>query len=91
MHPTFNELLRKVIQQSIELHFSTSHLQVLIAQIQALSLSHQPKGTLVCVEGPRFSTRAESDLFRSWGAHVVGMTTHPEVWHSNSKKLWIGL
>lgn len=62
MHPTFNELLRKV----------------LIAQIQALSLSHQPKGTLVCVEGPRFSTRAESDLFRSWGAHVVGMTTHPE-------------
>jgi len=36
------------------------------------------KGTYVCVEGPRFSTRAESRLFRSWKADVVGMTLVPE-------------
>ncbi len=35
-------------------------------------------GTYVCIEGPQFSTRAESDLFRQWGADLVGMTNHPE-------------
>ncbi len=30
------------------------------------------------MEGPQFSTKAESNLYRSWGAHVVGMTTLPE-------------
>lgn len=35
-------------------------------------------GTYVCIEGPQFSTRAESKLFRSWGAHVVGMTNVTE-------------
>lgn len=34
--------------------------------------------TYVCIEGPRFSTRAESALFRSYGAHVIGMTLVPE-------------
>ena len=35
-------------------------------------------GTLVCMEGPQFSTRAESMLYRSWGASVIGMTVLPE-------------
>ncbi|MEM7448057.1 MAG: S-methyl-5'-thioadenosine phosphorylase [Myxococcota bacterium] len=35
-------------------------------------------GTYVCIEGPQFSTRAESDLFRSWGVDVIGMTNLPE-------------
>ncbi len=35
-------------------------------------------GTYVCMEGPAFSTRAESNLYRSWGAHVIGMTNLPE-------------
>lgn len=35
-------------------------------------------GTYVCMEGPQFSTRAESELYRSWGARVVGMTNLPE-------------
>ena len=35
-------------------------------------------GTYVCMEGPLFSTRAESHLYRSWGAHVIGMTNLPE-------------
>lgn len=35
-------------------------------------------GTLVVMEGPAFSTRAESELYRSWGAHVIGMTALPE-------------
>ncbi|HEX9880208.1 MAG TPA: S-methyl-5'-thioadenosine phosphorylase [Candidatus Binatia bacterium] len=35
-------------------------------------------GTYVCMEGPQFSTRAESRLHRSWGAHVIGMTNLQE-------------
>jgi 5'-methylthioadenosine phosphorylase len=36
------------------------------------------KGTYVCMEGPQFSTRAESNLYRSWGADVIGMTNLQE-------------
>ncbi|MDA4129298.1 MAG: S-methyl-5'-thioadenosine phosphorylase [Thaumarchaeota archaeon] len=42
------------------------------------SLSHHSVGTYVCIEGPRFSTRSESKLFRQWGADIVGMTLYPE-------------
>ncbi len=35
-------------------------------------------GTYVCIEGPNFSTRAESQLFRSWGIDIIGMTNLPE-------------
>jgi 5'-methylthioadenosine phosphorylase len=35
-------------------------------------------GTLVVMEGPAFSTRAESNLYRSWGAAIIGMTALPE-------------
>ena len=36
-------------------------------------------GTVVCIEGPRYSSKAESKLFRSWGADLVNMTIVPEV------------
>jgi len=35
-------------------------------------------GTYLCMEGPQFSTRAESHLYRSWGAHIIGMTNLQE-------------
>ncbi|HMJ51014.1 MAG TPA: S-methyl-5'-thioadenosine phosphorylase [Polyangiaceae bacterium] len=35
-------------------------------------------GTYVCIEGPQFSTRAESHVYRSWGVSVIGMTNMPE-------------
>jgi 5'-methylthioadenosine phosphorylase len=35
-------------------------------------------GTLVVIEGPAFSTRAESEVYRSWGADIIGMTALPE-------------
>jgi 5'-methylthioadenosine phosphorylase len=37
-----------------------------------------PGGTYVCMEGPQFSTRAESRLHRDWKAHLIGMTAIPE-------------
>lgn len=36
------------------------------------------RGTYICIEGPQFSTRAESNLYRSWNVDVIGMTLAPE-------------
>ncbi|MCA9861480.1 MAG: S-methyl-5'-thioadenosine phosphorylase [Thermomicrobiales bacterium] len=44
----------------------------------ATAVNVEPGGTYVCIEGPQFSTRAESTLYRSWGASVIGMTAMPE-------------
>jgi 5'-methylthioadenosine phosphorylase len=48
------------------------------AQAQALSLPVTRGGTYLVMEGPQFSTRAESNLYRSWDCSVVGMTNMPE-------------
>lgn len=43
-----------------------------------LGLKVIESGTYVCIEGPRFSTKAESRLFRMWKADIIGMTVYPE-------------
>ncbi len=47
------------------------------AAIKAGATVHKG-GTYVCIEGPQFSTRAESNIYRSWGVDVIGMTNIPE-------------
>jgi len=44
-----------------------------------IGIKMHEKGTYICIEGPRFSTRAESKLWRSFGADIIGMTLVPEV------------
>ena len=46
--------------------------------LKKLNINHQVGGTYVVMEGPQFSTLAESNLYRSWGADVIGMTNMPE-------------
>ena len=43
-----------------------------------LGLQLHQGGTYLCIEGPQFSTKAESELYRSWGCHVIGMTNATE-------------
>jgi 5'-methylthioadenosine phosphorylase len=50
----------------------------LIESCKELKLKYHPKGTVVTIEGPRFSTRAESNMFRMWGADVINMSVAPE-------------
>lgn len=50
----------------------------LARMLAARGLAHADSGTYVCIEGPQFSTLAESRLYRSWGCDVVGMTNLPE-------------
>jgi 5'-methylthioadenosine phosphorylase len=52
--------------------------KTLIAIAKDVGICAHPTGTYVCIEGPRFSTKAESKLFRSWDADIIGMTLVPE-------------
>lgn len=48
------------------------------ASLKTLNLPHTRGGTYLVMEGPQFSTQAESNLYRSWGCSVIGMTNMPE-------------
>jgi len=48
------------------------------AAAQAEEISYRRGGTYLVMEGPQFSTRAESELYRAWGCDVIGMTNMPE-------------
>lgn len=53
--------------------------KLLISALQDEQAKLHPKGTYITIEGPRFSTRAESHTYRSWGMSIIGMTAAPEV------------
>ena len=48
------------------------------AALKKLNIKYQVGGTYIVMEGPQFSTLAESNLYRTWGADVIGMTNMPE-------------
>lgn len=52
--------------------------EILIETAKSTDIKIHPKGTYVCMEGPQFSTRAESLMHQSWGADLIGMTAMPE-------------
>jgi 5'-methylthioadenosine phosphorylase len=62
MSRPFNEELRKLLYQ----------------EAKSLNIAAHPNGCVVTIEGPRFSTVAESKMFRLWGADVINMSTAPE-------------
>jgi 5'-methylthioadenosine phosphorylase len=53
--------------------------QILFDAAKNLQIKNHEVGTYVCIEGPRFSTKAESKMYQKWGADIVGMTMVPEV------------
>jgi len=63
--------------------FSAELRNRIIAAASSLNLKMYPKGTVITIEGPRFSTRAESNMFRLWGADVINMSTAPECMLAN--------
>uniref|UniRef100_A0A0R3RT62 S-methyl-5'-thioadenosine phosphorylase n=1 Tax=Elaeophora elaphi TaxID=1147741 RepID=A0A0R3RT62_9BILA len=62
-HPAYHEKLR----------------QVLISSAEELKYKYFKTGTAVCIEGPRYSSQAESEVFRGWNADIINMTVCPEV------------
>jgi 5'-methylthioadenosine phosphorylase len=76
---------RSFFGEGLVAHISTAdpYCPSLSQQLYEAALStgvevHQG-GTFITIEGPRFSTRAESHLFRAWGISIIGMTTCPEI------------
>ncbi|XP_076260365.1 S-methyl-5'-thioadenosine phosphorylase-like [Rhynchophorus ferrugineus] len=53
--------------------------RVILETAKTIDLKVRDGGTIVVIEGPRFSSKAESNVYRSWGAHLIGMTTVPEI------------
>jgi 5'-methylthioadenosine phosphorylase len=58
--------------------FSPELRELLVGAALELGIRHHPRGTVVTIEGPRFSTRAESRMFRAWGADIINMSIAPE-------------
>jgi 5'-methylthioadenosine phosphorylase len=59
--------------------FSVELRNLFLSSCEELGLRYHPRGTVVTIEGPRFSTKAESNMFRQWGADVINMSIAPEV------------
>eukprot|EP00092_Neocalanus_flemingeri_P007113 GFUD01007684.1.p1 GENE.GFUD01007684.1~~GFUD01007684.1.p1 ORF type:complete len:283 (+),score=106.26 GFUD01007684.1:145-993(+) len=68
-----------VCHTPMEPAFCTRTRQLVVEECKALGFEMRETGTAVTIQGPRFSSRAESNMFRMWGADVVNMTTVPEV------------
>jgi len=77
-HLTFHDK-DKVIHTPMADPFDMDLRTRLWSTADELGLPNHKKGTAITIEGPRFSTRAESHMFRSWGADIINMTTVPEV------------
>lgn len=58
--------------------FNKEIREKVIENAAEIGLQCHSSGTVVTIEGPRFSTRAESHMFRQWGADVINMSTAPE-------------
>ncbi len=58
--------------------FSKKLRELLNNTAKEIGLKYHEKGTVISIEGPRFSTRAESKMFRQWGADVINMSVAPE-------------
>lgn len=58
--------------------FSPELSKILTESVKQAGGTAHEGGTFITIEGPRFSTKAESNLFRQWGMSIVGMTTSPE-------------
>ena len=67
-----------VVHVSFAEPFCPAASQSLHHAAQAMDLNVHPGGTMVVMEGPAFSTKAESFMYRSWGADIIGMTALPE-------------
>ncbi|MHA2128594.1 MAG: S-methyl-5'-thioadenosine phosphorylase [Promethearchaeota archaeon] len=67
--------------------YSEELRNILIETAKELNIRHHETGTVVTIEGPRFSTRAESNMFRIWGADVINMSIAPETILANEAEV----
>ena len=76
-----------VVHTSMADPFCQNLIDLLSSTAQELNLTYHSGKTVITIEGPRFSTRAESHMFRSWNSDVINMSTVPEVCLAREKKI----
>ncbi len=74
-----NQTFTGKVHLSVAEPFCSDLRNNLIKKAKQLNYNYHDKGTCIVIEGPRFSTKAESKLFRSWDADIINMTLVPEV------------
>lgn len=75
---TFHDKPGEVVHTPMAEPFCAELRALLVSAARKLKLRHHKTGSVITIEGPRFSTKAESQMFRSWGADVINMSTVPE-------------
>jgi 5'-methylthioadenosine phosphorylase len=88
-NPTFHDQTKQgeVLHLSIPDPFCPYLGKLLYKEAKKLKLKCHRGATVITIEGPRLSTRAESHMFRSWGADIINMSTVPEVILAREAKL----
>jgi 5'-methylthioadenosine phosphorylase len=71
--------------------FCSDLSQSIYEAARSLNCTVHRGGTFITIEGPRFSTRAESKIFRSWGLDLIGMTTCPEAFLAREAEICYGV
>ena len=62
----------------------------ILAVVQETGATVHKGGSFITIEGPRFSTRAEANIYRSWGMSIIGMTTSPEAFLAREAEICYG-
>ncbi len=78
---------KEVVHTPMADPFCSELIKLLSSSADTLGLAYHKNRTVITIEGPRFSTRAESHMFRSWNADVINMSTVPEVNLAREKKM----
>jgi len=84
---TFFEGKGKVVHTQMSMPFDKTLRDILCEACDELGFNYNKDVTVITIEGPRFSTRAESFMFRQWGADIINMSTCPEVILANELKI----
>jgi len=74
----FEDFGEKIVHTPMAEPFCPGLRQILIEASRRLNIPYHETGTVITIEGPRFSTKAESKMFRMWGGDVINMSTAPE-------------
>lgn len=77
----------EVVHTAMPEPFDAGMRQKLVTAAKALGYKYHDRGTMITIEGPRFSTKAESHMFRMLGADLINMSTVPEVSLANELKI----
>ncbi|GBD97602.1 MAG TPA: S-methyl-5'-thioadenosine phosphorylase [Nitrospirae bacterium] len=76
-----------VVHTAMAEPFCSNLIGLLSSSAESLNVPYHKNKTVITIEGPRFSTKSESHMFRSWNADVINMSTVPEVVLAREKQM----